>query len=378
MENTKLQKETDYRFKLLYAIGIILVVNGHCSGGGINILRDLFEPYSYHLVLFIFSSGYFYKCKNEKTPFKYCLKKIKTLLVPLYIWNFVYGLIVFLLSFKGFEIGNKVNLSSLFIEPITTGHQFMYNLGGWFVVPLFMIEVFNVFIRKLLFFVKENIKDFVIFAIFLILGTIGIRLSLNGLNTGWYLPVMRFIHLLPFYALGTLYKTKLEKYDNLPNFIYFIIIITLQIFVICICREVPLYISCWCHFFNNAKIVFIEGFLGIFFWFRICRILEPVLGKSKTLNSIADNTFSIMINHLMGFMVIKTFFALCYKYLGLFSHFNVEAYKTEVYYIYKFANLHQTQIFYVIFAIWFSIMVQKLIDLIKSRAANVFSRKKDS
>ena len=31
----------DYRFKILYAIGIIFVVIGHCGGGGINILSTV-------------------------------------------------------------------------------------------------------------------------------------------------------------------------------------------------------------------------------------------------------------------------------------------------------------------------------------------------
>lgn len=78
----------DYRFKILYAIGIIFVVIGHCGGGGINILSDWFPPYAFHLQLFAFASGYFYKSSSEEYIGKYILKKIKTLLVPLYCWNF--------------------------------------------------------------------------------------------------------------------------------------------------------------------------------------------------------------------------------------------------------------------------------------------------
>ncbi|MCQ2596108.1 MAG: acyltransferase [Treponemataceae bacterium] len=378
MENTKLQKETDYRFKLLYAIGIILVVCGHCGGGGINILYDWISAYSYHLALFVFSSGYFYKSKNEKQPLKYCLQKIKNLLVPLFLWNFFYALVVFLLSFNGFKIGKNISFYTLFIAPITNGHQFAYNLGGWFVIPLFMIEVFNVFIRKLLFFVKASIKDLVVFAMYLLLGIIGTYLSIKGFNNSWRLSILRFIHFLPFYALGILYKSKLEKYDNLPNHIYFGIFFTIQLLIICIYKKLPSHTPSWCIFGDGFIIPYIQGFIGISFWFRICKILESVCGKNKIINSIADNTFSIMINHLMGFMIVKTFFAFCCKYFDFFTKFDFTAYKTNIWYIYMYENIHQTRIIYVIFAIWFSIMVQKLIDLIKSRAANVFSRKKDS
>ena len=362
-----IQKEkTDYRFKLLYAVGIILVVLGHCNGGGLNIFYDWIAPYSYHLSIFDFSSGYFYKSQNEKTPLKYCIKKIKNLLIPLYIWNLFYGIIVKLLSFKGFTIGEELNFYNLIISPVLSGHQFEYNLASWFVIPLFMVEIFNLFLRKILFFVKENIKDFVIFIIFSIFGFLGTFLSIKGYNTNLYLPIMRFLHFLPFYALGTFYKTKLEKYDILPNSIFFGIICIIQLGVLFRYGGKPFAFQCWCDFPYGIMITYIEGFVGIFFWFRICKILEPALGKSKIINSIADNSFSIMINHLMGFMILKTLFALCYKYFNIFSSFNFEAYKSDIWYLYIFGNLEQIQIIYVIFAIYFSIMLQKLVYKLKS------------
>ena len=58
--------KTDYRFKILYAIGMIMVVAGHYTeGGGINILANWFPYYGFHLGLFLFASGYFYKEKEN-------------------------------------------------------------------------------------------------------------------------------------------------------------------------------------------------------------------------------------------------------------------------------------------------------------------------
>lgn len=53
------KKSINYDFKFLYAIGMILVVAGHCSNGGVSIFYDWFTPYAFHLPLFIFASGYF-------------------------------------------------------------------------------------------------------------------------------------------------------------------------------------------------------------------------------------------------------------------------------------------------------------------------------
>ena len=55
------KKNINYDFKFIYAIGMILVVAGHCSNGGVSIFYDWFTPYAFHLPLFIFASGYFYK-----------------------------------------------------------------------------------------------------------------------------------------------------------------------------------------------------------------------------------------------------------------------------------------------------------------------------
>lgn len=52
-------------FKLLSAIGIIIIVSGHCYKGGISLAYDWFPIYSFNLALFVFISGYFYKDKHE-------------------------------------------------------------------------------------------------------------------------------------------------------------------------------------------------------------------------------------------------------------------------------------------------------------------------
>ena len=49
--------------------------------------------------------------------------------------------------------------------------------------------------------------------------------------------------------------------------------------------------------------------MGIAFWLRMAKILEPSLGKGRWLNAIADNSYSIMVNQYLGFMVVKAGFA---------------------------------------------------------------------
>lgn len=57
------------QFKLLSAIGIIIIVSGHCYHGGMELAYNWFPPYSYHLALFVFISGYFYKTDYEENTY---------------------------------------------------------------------------------------------------------------------------------------------------------------------------------------------------------------------------------------------------------------------------------------------------------------------
>ena len=58
-------QNVNYTFKLLYAIGIVFVVAGHCPNLGYSHETQMFPIYSFHMGLFMFVSGYFYTAKNE-------------------------------------------------------------------------------------------------------------------------------------------------------------------------------------------------------------------------------------------------------------------------------------------------------------------------
>ena len=49
LTNDRSDHQIDYRFKILYAVGILMVLCGHCEGGGISLsLADWF-PYAGHV-----------------------------------------------------------------------------------------------------------------------------------------------------------------------------------------------------------------------------------------------------------------------------------------------------------------------------------------
>jgi hydroxyethylthiazole kinase-like uncharacterized protein yjeF len=89
-ENKRLSDDgnINFTFKILSAIGIIIIVSGHCYNGGVSLMYDWFPKYSYNLALFVFISGYFYKEKHEEHIFKYIWGRTKRLLIPAYLWKF--------------------------------------------------------------------------------------------------------------------------------------------------------------------------------------------------------------------------------------------------------------------------------------------------
>lgn len=96
MSNSKniIDKGENIQFRILYFIGIFLIVANHSDNGGFSLFYEWFPAYSFHLALFVFCSGYFFLKNKDKKIFEFVLKLIKKFLIPLYFWNFVYGLII--------------------------------------------------------------------------------------------------------------------------------------------------------------------------------------------------------------------------------------------------------------------------------------------
>ena len=361
--------KTDYRFKILYAIGMIMVVAGHCTeGGGINILANWFPYYGFHLGLFLFASGYFYKEKSEQHIGQYILKKTTHLLVPLFLWNCFYAAFVSFLSLFGFTLGTPVTIEKLTTLVLTSGHQFLFNLGSWFVVPLFSIQVFNVLFRKNNKKIESPYKEWLILFLFMVIGIFGVYLSDHGWVTGWQRMIVRFASLLPFYEFGIVYRTKLEQHDHLRSTWYFLIILIAQATIIFVFHRPPSFVYANPNIANYGYFMpFISGAIGIALWLRIAKILEPVIGKSKVINLIADNSFSIMTNHFLGFFIINAFYWVVLEKILHTGHFDVVAFKTNFWYQYCPTGLPQFQIFQLIAGLGIPILIQTAINKTKRR-----------
>jgi len=213
-------KEIKSRFLILQAIAIILVVIGHRAAVGIEEL-DWFRISSYHMAIFIFISGYFFKSNNLDNIPQYILGKIKRLVIPYFIYNLIYGIIITYLRYKNIvSFGQDLSLKTFFIDGWIHGHQYVLNLATWFVLSLFLTQTTFILIRYVYLKYKLN-NEFALFIFFLLLGLISILISNITVNTiPIYLPFLRIMFFLPFFHFGFYYKTKLEEKDKLKDYWY--------------------------------------------------------------------------------------------------------------------------------------------------------------
>lgn len=293
-------------FKMLYILAIFMVVDGHIGSYDYLCLNKLMPYQNYHLALFMFTSGYFL---NLKYNFKdYLLRKSAHLLLPLYVWNFIYGLICLgLNNFAGFAIGGAFNLQNLIIAPLTDGHQFIYNMGTWFIAPLFVIQIISFSLNKQLEKRFPRSTGAVIFFIVaLVAGCAALNFAPeNGGERNLLLLGLRCGYFLPAFALGFLYKNWLEKYDKLNTPTFLFIIITL-LGILETLFPYFLITPSWLNYLEApATAIYGITFLCILFWVRVAKVLSPLWEKSSILQYISDHTFDIMLHQFMALMLIK-------------------------------------------------------------------------
>lgn len=350
-------------FRILSAIGIILVVAGHADFHVFD-LGGLFPYYSFHVAVFLFISGYFYNEREELQILAYIKRKVLRLMVPYFIWNLFYGILAAILRMNEFQLGESVSIRSLFIDPFLGGHQFEYNFPAWFVPALFLVEVINICMRRILTLLKIN-YEYLIMAGCLAAGILTVWLAIDGHVWGYYKLPGRLLFMLPVYELGHLYKKKLEEKDTLPNIVYFGIVLMVQLCVVLGSHGLA-YSTVWCAGFANGPLVpYVTALTGIAFWLRVSKMLSPLLSQMKWVDHLGAHTFAVMMHHILGIFVVKGAFYILSLTTSWFRDFDTLAYFTDVNYIYLVNGIHTTKWIYLAAGLLVPLLISYL--LAKSR-----------
>lgn len=368
-------------FCILSALAIIMVVAGHI-GYNIMAVGDLFPYYSFHVPLFMFISGYFYKDSEEQHPFAYVKKKVRRLLMPYLAWNLVYGIIAWAMRAGGFSMGEPLGFKTLFIDPFLHGYQFIYNYAAWFVPVLFIVQVMNVFVRlavrRILGRIPgimgkdwDGVAEWLMLAGSLAVGMAVVWFAIGGHVWGNYKALGRILFLFPCFQMGQFYYKKLEKHDTLGNLPYFAVVLGIQT-VLSVCCNGLAFSSVWCTGFANGPVIpYVTIVSGIAFWLRIAKVLEPVLGESRSVRYLGQNTYAVMMHHVMAFMLVKTVIAVIAAQTGQCADFDFGAYYTNIDYYYLVRGAEHFKMVYLAAGVTLPLVLQCCVGRVRSRAADL-------
>lgn len=390
-------KQDNTTFRILSAFTILMVVAGHC-GYHIMTVGELYPYYSFHVPLFVFISGYFYKASEEEAPLQYVKKKLRRLLLPYFIWNVVYGLLAWAMRTAGFAMGEGISLRTLFIEPFLHGYQFIYNYAAWFVPALFVIEMMNlcarIVLRKVIRLVwklwemlsggrkdirrgglskeKEDfITEWVMLIGSLLVGIAVVWLAIGGHVWGNYKAPGRILFLFPSFQMGQFYLKRLEKHDTMKNLPYFAILFGLQV-ILNVGFNGLAFSSVWCTGFANGPVMpYVTIVSGIAFWLRVSKMLAPVFGESPAVQYLGRNTYAVMMHHVMAFMLVKTLLAVVAARSGWCADFDFAQFYTNIDYFYFVRGAEQFGMVYLAAGVVLPLMLQYALDYAKERLAGL-------
>ena len=94
---------------------------------------------------------------------------------------------------------------------------------------------------------------------------------------------------------------------------------------------------------------------------RIARNIEPIIRENKILDVIGSNTYTIMINHLLGFMCLKVVFAIIAKFTPLFPDFDFTRLKSDYAYFYLPNSLSIWYSVYIMMGIGISLLMKIIV-----------------
>lgn len=343
--------------RILTGIGMILVVAGHLKLNLFDI-GGLFPYYSFHVLLFVFVSGYFYEDEYDAKPFSFILKKAKGLLLPYYLTNVVYGVISTVLNGCGIYVGQRISLYNLLVAPVLGGHQFMYNSPAWFMVALFVVETVYVLARYFLCCVlktKTSFNDFVTTVSFMIAGILVVYLAMQGKAWGIYRDFGRWIIMLPAVCFGRCFRVWIQPVirkhlcgiAGIRKYICYVVallaILLLQIVIVKLTGGLISYSVVWCGPFATGPLMpFITMVTGIGFWYTVASLISqlPIAIPSRFFSLIGHHSRVIMTNHLMVLFIINSVCMLICKG-NISAHtavygFDMEAYISDITYQYMY------------------------------------------
>ena len=249
---------------------------------------------------------------------------------------------------------------------------------------LYLCLLLNVLLRKVI--KADNfIKDLMIVLITFILGGIAVEYArklggmYGGKMTSAEMTMIKVAFVMPFFEMGHLFRKYLiTKFKRINRIIFFTGCILVQAVILLICGGGTgtglSTVHLW--FGHNAIITYLGAINGIVFWLRICCDLETTLSKSRVINYISNNTWSILIHHQLWIWIAQIAMYLLNKILPIFIDIDTDALFGKYWYMYSYHGDTRFNIIYVAIGIGVPILLKWVYDRVRKRIRDLFIERK--
>ena len=282
---------------IVKALAIIAMVIGHSRGPYVA------NVYLYHMALFVFVSGYFYKDLYSYDVKKLVLNRFKSLYIPFLKFN-LFILVFKVIIFENIFLDEGNGVIKDFILGIKSLAMFNHTdpliSAFWFLKSLFYVNIIfccmSFIIKKLFGEKSENVRLIAVsvaFAVFYVLSENKIFIS------GEISFISRAFIINIFFYFGFLYK----KYEERLKGIYkFPVMIFAFIYIIIAARYDS--IDFYTFYFSSIPFLLISSIVGIYFNIYLSKIFIKYLKKTKgieIIEYIGKNSLWVLAYHLIFF-----------------------------------------------------------------------------
>ena len=300
MSNTSAQVKPFNRVMWIdYAkfIGIVLVVCAHQTTN-----KGWFDFISaFDIPLFFFLSGFLFSFKKFDSYRQFLKARIKQLLVPYFLLNFV-AYFFWLFFFKKFDlmfVSSGPFYKSFFGIFYGNGYGdwLIHCIATWFIICLFTLEnIYFLVFRRL-----KTTQKYIALPLFLVI------CWLDRLYTPFWWPWgldIAFVGII-FYGTANIFKEKVIQLIQLSPPKLFVI--SGLAFAVLLLISSSVHSDMNQHSYENFKLFFVGAFAGIVFIITLSRLIEVLLGYISIFQFVAQNTLFIMAFHLMVMSIVNKF-----------------------------------------------------------------------
>lgn len=293
------------QFNILKGLGILLVVIGHVFMHG-KIHNFI---YLFHIPLFYFISGYFFKEKYIDNILGFIKKRFLRLYVPYIYWGVFFIALINLFVLWNLIDDSPITIVSGFKSAILLClFKYIPPLSGaiWFLKSLFISNILFVFIRKISMLLNKKYSIHLTILISISLYIIGVMLQNHDIRFSMYSSLNRELCVTMFVCIGWFYHLYIEKRVRYNIGLLVISFILLVFFSYLYTFDIGAMSF-------NPLVVLFSAMIGCYFMLSCSYYMTYNSILCNCMSYIGTVTIQILALHFLSFKIVTAIAVLYYK-----------------------------------------------------------------